>query len=170
VKENVEAAAAVALSTKRQTANEQATNIKATPPRMVVCATAPYMTSVNHEKKHLVTKTMANEFVRYYLRLGFRVIFYDRAGGHMSPQLKQQLAESEESQKSPNTEDREYFVCKNFTMLEALVSTANPANNKVRVKGSASSAATVRSRPQYYDNTEERGSIFQCYAGYNPAG
>jgi hypothetical protein len=129
---------------------------------MVVCTTAPYVTSIKDGgKKQSVTNTIVSEFVRYYLRLGFRVIFYDRAGGHMSPQLKQQLAESNESQKGPNAEDRKYFVYKDFTMLEALVSTSTAANsaNKSRVRDNTTEA--VARNQQYYDNTDNSGRKWQ---------
>jgi hypothetical protein len=110
---------------------------------MVVCSSAPYVTSQKKDNKHIVNMEMINEFVKYYMKIGFRVIFYDRAGGHMSPKLKQLLDESIESQKKPNPEDRKYFVYKDFTMLEALLSTANVSS-------------TVRSE-QHYDNTEVGG-------------
>jgi hypothetical protein len=67
-----------------------------------------------------VSSGIVYEFVRYYMAIGFRVIFYDRAGGHMSPQLAALKDSALASQSLPDEEDRQYFVYKNYTMLEVM--------------------------------------------------
>jgi hypothetical protein len=122
-------------------------------PQMVVCSSAPYVTSQKKDSKHIVNMEMINEFVKYYMLIGFRVIFYDRAGGHMSPKLKQLLDESKESQKKPDAADRKYFVYKDFTILESLLSTANVSS---AVRNGA-----------HYDNTEVGGDAQNRRASIN---